>query len=61
MDAHQKNQPAPPFRFLDEEQFRALTAKEKMAYLTAATGELQRLADEDARSAGSRTGGSRPE
>jgi hypothetical protein len=32
-----------------------------MAYLTAATGELQRIADEDARSVESRTGASRPE
>lgn len=45
MDSVQKA-PIARFRFLDEEQFRALSAREKLAYLAAAIGELQRLSDE---------------
>ena len=45
MDGVQKLSSA-RFRFLDEEQFKALTAREKLAYLVAAISELQRLTDE---------------
>ena len=45
MDSVQKP-PMARFRFLDEEQFKALSAREKLAYLVAAISELQRISDE---------------